>query len=212
MSITIGKELLYLTRSDVEGLNLESSVLELTKNALREHGLKKYEMPAKIGLHPKVNTLMHAMPAWVPAYQACGIKWAECFPDNYKHNLPQTSGVMILNCHETGWPIAIMDAIWVTAKRTAAVTAIACEYLANKNSEVVAMIGAGVQGKEHTELFPKIFPKLKQVKIYDKFPDSAKALQQSRKEKYPNIDWVVSKTFEDAVRESNVIVSAPAIL
>lgn len=212
MSITVGKELLYLTRSDVEGLNLDAQVLELTKNALREHGHKKFEMPAKIGLHPQTNTLMHAMPAWVPKYEACGIKWAECFPENYKFNLPQTSGLMILNCHETGWPIAIMDAIWVTAKRTAAVTAIACEFLANKNSEVVGMIGSGVQGKEHTDLFPKIFPKLKQVKVFDKFPDTAKALVKIRREQYPNIDWVVSEKVEDVVRESNVIVSATAIL
>ncbi len=212
MAVTVGKDLLYLTRADIEGLKLERNVLDLTRNALREHGLKKFEMPAKIGLHPKKDTLMHAMPAWVPEYKACGIKWAECFPDNYKHNLPQTSGLMILNCPETGWPIAIMDAIWVTAKRTAAVTAIACESLAKKDSEVVSMIGAGVQGYEHTDLFPRIFPQLKQVKIYDKFAESAKALQEIRQEKYPNIDWVVATDFENAVREANVVVSATAIL
>lgn len=212
MELKVGNDLLYLTRADVIGLGLENKILELTRNALREHGLKKYEMPAKIGLHPQINSLMHAMPAWVPKYQACGIKWAYCFPDNYKKNLPQTSGLMVMNCPETGWPIAVMDAIWVTAKRTAAVTAIACEYLANKNTEVVSIIGAGVQGTEHTELFPKIFPNLKLVKIYDKFSHASEKLVHLRKEKYSNIQWQVVKTFEEAVRESNVIVSATAIL
>lgn len=169
-------------------------------------------MPPKIGLHPQKDTLMHAMPAWVPKYNACGIKWAECFPNNYKYNLPQTSGLMILNCPETGWPICVMDAIWVTAKRTAAVTAIACQYLANKKTEIVALIGAGVQGHEHANLLPKIFPQLKLVKIYDKFKQSSEKLQNTYKNLYPKIEWRAEESIEKTVRESQVLISATAIL
>ena len=118
-----GKEILYLTQNEVIEAGLQPlDVLERVRIALTEHGTKRCEMPAKIGIHPQENTLMHAMPAWVPGADACGIKWAECFPDNYKKfGLPQTSGLMILNCPESGWPLCILDAIWITAKRTAAV-------------------------------------------------------------------------------------------
>lgn len=212
MALQTGKELLYLTQNDVVGLNLDDDIMDLVENALTEHGLKKYEMPPKIGLHPQKDTLMHAMPAWVPKYNACGIKWAECFPNNYKFNLPQTSGLMILNCSETGWPICIMDAIWVTAKRTAAVTAIACQHLAPKKTEIVAMIGAGVQGHEHSNLFPKIFPHLKLVKVYDKFKESSEKLVNKYKELYPKVEWHAEESIEKTVRDSQVCVSATAIL
>ncbi len=98
-----GKEILYLTQADVAAAGLTpEDMLELVRTALTQHGNKKVEMPAKIGIHPLPDTLMHAMPAWVPAVKACGIKWAECFPDNHKYNLSQTSGLMILNDPQTG--------------------------------------------------------------------------------------------------------------
>jgi len=108
----VGRELLYLTQEDVVGLGLGvDEVLELVRTALVEHGAKRFEMPAKIGLHPLRDTLMHAMPAYVPAARACGLKWASCFPENDKRGLAQTSGVLVLNDPETGWPLALMDAI-----------------------------------------------------------------------------------------------------
>ncbi len=208
-----GKEILYLTQQDVIEIGLSGSeVLELVRTALTEHGHKRCEMPAKIGIHPIKDSLMHAMPAWVPAAQACGIKWAECFPDNYKHDLPQTSGLMVLNCPETGWPICVLDAIWVTAKRTPAVTALACEYLARKDTETVGIIGAGVQGREHVLVLPQVLPKLKRIKITDRFDSVTQKLIQDLQPRVETIELVECKTIEEVVRESLVVVSATAIL
>ena len=125
-----GKEILYITRDEIENMGFtEKELLELVRVALTEHGHKRFEMPAKIGLHPLRDTLMHAMPAFVPKAGACGIKWAYCFPENRKYGLAQTSGLLTLNDIQTGWPIAVMDAIWITAKRTPLVSALAVEKL-----------------------------------------------------------------------------------
>ncbi len=70
-------DVLYLTREDVLAAGIgDDQVIELVRTGLIEHGEKRCEMPAKIGLHPLPDTLMHAMPAHVPAARACGIKWA----------------------------------------------------------------------------------------------------------------------------------------
>ena len=92
-----GKEILYLTQAEVVEVGLTPrDLVELVRVALTEHGSKRCEMPAKIGIHPLEDTLMHAMPAWVPAADACGIKWAECFPENYKRfGLPPIPGFQI---------------------------------------------------------------------------------------------------------------------
>lgn len=56
-----------------------------------------------------------------------------------------------------------MDGEVITAMRTAAVSAIATKYLAEKY-DVLAVLGSGVQATAHTEAFCKMFP-IKKVRI-----------------------------------------------
>ncbi len=78
--LEVGKEILYLTQGDVKNIGLsDGDILSLTEKALAAHGEKRTEMPAKIGLHPLKDTLMHAMPAYLPDHSACGIKRASLF-------------------------------------------------------------------------------------------------------------------------------------
>jgi ornithine cyclodeaminase/alanine dehydrogenase len=206
----VGHELLYLTQDEVVGLGLEDGeVLELVRTALVEHGTKRYEMPAKIGLHPLRDTLMHAMPAHVPAARACGIKWASCFPENDKRGLAQTSGVLVLNDPETGWPLAVMDAIWITARRTPAVSALACEKLARGDSRVLGIIGCGVQGRGHLEVLPRALPGLEEVRLFDARPEVAEALAAAGRD---GLTVRAVETVEEVVRGADVVVSATAIL
>ena len=122
--INIGKEVWYLTQEEVIAAGVtEQDILRLTLADLVAHGRKEYEMPAKIGVHPHQEVFFHAMPAYVPGRLALGMKWIECYPNNPgKFNLPQTTGLLILNDPLSGCPIAIMDCVWITAMRTPAVT------------------------------------------------------------------------------------------
>ena len=53
--------------------------------------------------------------------------------------------MLILNDPETGIPLAVMDCVWITAKRTGAATAVAAKYLARPDSEVTGILGCGFQ-------------------------------------------------------------------
>jgi len=208
--VEAGREVLYLTREEVVGLGLsDAEMIELVRTALVEHGRRRYEMPAKIGLHPLRDTLMHAMPAYVPHARACGIKWASCFPENEQRGLAQTSGLLVLNDPETGWPLAVMDAIWITARRTPAVSALACEKLARADSEVLGIIGCGVQGRGHLELLPRVLPRLREARVFDARPDAAQALARTHRD---GIEVRVAESVEAVVRGADVVVSATAIL
>jgi len=208
-----GREILYLTQSDVVAVHLQArELLDLVRVALTEHGLGQFEMPAKIGLHPEPNSLMHAMPGWVPAAGACGIKWAECFPENHRFGLPQTSGLFILNCPESGFPLCVMDAIWITAKRTPAVSALACEHLAPAAVEQAGVLGAGVQGREHILLLPEVLPSLERIHITDRFDEATDRTVAELQPRLPDVELVPCRSVEDVVRGSRVVVSATAIL
>jgi ornithine cyclodeaminase/alanine dehydrogenase len=209
--VTLGDELLYLTHDNVVQLDLSNGdVLDLVRHALTDHGLGRYEMPPKIGLHPERDTLMHAMPAYVPNARACGIKWASSFPENAHRGLPQTSGLLVLNDHETGWPLAVMDAVWITAKRTPAVSALACERLARPDTEVLGIVGCGVQGAGHLAQLPSVLPRLSEVRLYDALPEVGQALAHAHQD--GGLTVRVSDTIEELVREADVVVTATAIL
>jgi ornithine cyclodeaminase/alanine dehydrogenase len=94
------------------------------------------------------------------------MKWVSGYPENFKRGLPYITGLLILNDTETGVPLAVMDCVWITAQRTGAATAVAAKYLARPDSEVVGILGCGVQGRSNLEALSVVLP-LKRVMAYD---------------------------------------------
>lgn len=171
--LDLGKEILWLTKNECieAGPDIEGT-LELVKKAMIAQGKGEYEMPAKIGIHPYEDVFFHAMPAYVPGNLACGCKWIECFPRNPKeYNLPQTTGLQVMNDIVTGVPIAVMDCTWLTAMRTPAVTALAAQAL-HPHAKTFGMFGCGVQGMNHVRFIAEALEELECIYIYDKFPEA----------------------------------------
>lgn len=210
--LDLGKEILWLTRDECikAGPNVDET-LELVRQAMVAHGKKIYEMPAKIGIHPFSDVFFHAMPAYVPDNLACGIKWIECFPRNPKeYNLPQTTGLLILNDIMTGVPIAVMDSAWLTAMRTPAVTALAAQAL-HPDAKTFGMFGCGVQGTEHVRYIVKTLKDLEKIYIYDTRSENMDKLIEAVKDDV-NIPIIKASCPEEVVRESDVLSSATIIL
>ena len=79
----LGKELLYLTRADVEAVGLAmTEIIAALESAFREKGEGRVEIPAKIGVHSQPDAFIHAMPACIPAQKAVGMKWVAGYPAN----------------------------------------------------------------------------------------------------------------------------------
>ena len=207
-----GKEILYISRHEIEEMNYtRAEIMELVRTALVEHGKKKVEMPPTTGTHPIQNTLHHAMPAFVPAANASGMKWVACFPQNYKFELNQTSALVIMNDIQTGWPLAIMDGTWITAKRGVAVSAFAVERLARKDSTELAILGCGVQGQEHLLALPDVMCNLKKINILDIRRNVAEQLLE-RWKGYRDLEISIAPSIEILTQNSDVVVTATAIL
>ncbi len=209
--LDIGRELVYLTRADCTEVGLtRDDILQLTEDALTAHGRGEYEMPAKIGVHPYEDVFYHAMPAHVPAKSAVGMKWIECYPKNpSRFDLPQTTGLLILNDVESGCPVAIMDATWLTAMRTPAVTVLAAERL-HPGAETFGMFGCGVQGTEHVRFAPRALPGLRRIYVHDAVEAAADRLIETVG---PEIDLPIIKSDEprEVVESCAVLCSATVI-
>jgi ornithine cyclodeaminase/alanine dehydrogenase-like protein (mu-crystallin family) len=163
----LGRQFLYLSEADVSGLGLSiEEIIAALEGMFAEKAAGRVEMPPKPGLHTMPNSFLHAMPAYIPAQKAAGMKWVGGYPENGRLGLPYISGLMILNDVETGVPLALMDATWITAKRTGAATAIAAKYLARTDSHTVGILGCGVQGRSNLEALDATFD-LGAVRAYD---------------------------------------------
>ncbi len=142
-----GKQLLYLSREDVESVGLGMpAVIELLEKAYLEKSQDKVQVPAKPSIYPKTDSFITAMPAYIPSLASAGIKWISGFPENVQRGLPYITGLLILNDVETGLPYAVMDCTWITAQRTGAKTAIAAKYLAARIAMWLGYWRAGSRG------------------------------------------------------------------
>lgn len=157
----------YLSRTDVEHVGLGmAEIVSALDRLFAEKGAGRVEMPPKPGIHPGVDSFLHAMPAWVPGARAAGLKWISAYPDNPSRGLPYVAGLVVLNDPDTGLPIAVMDATWITAKRTGAASAVAARHLARPESSTLGIVACGVQGRSHLEAFATVFA-LDRVVAYD---------------------------------------------
>ena len=122
------QSLLYLSRQDIEDINLPMiKIIDALEAMFVDKGNDKVEMPPKPGIHTEKDSFIHAMPAYIPSLRAAGMKWISGYPSNQAKGLPYITGLLILNDPRTGFPLAVMDATWITAKRTGAATAVAAK-------------------------------------------------------------------------------------
>jgi ornithine cyclodeaminase/alanine dehydrogenase len=89
------------------------------------------------------------MPAYIGGpVDALALKVVTVYPQNpVRHKLPTTIGVLLLNEPASGKPLAVMDAGFMTAVRTGAVSGVATKYLARKFARTVGVFGAGVMAE-----------------------------------------------------------------
>lgn len=204
-------QLLYLSRADVEAAGVTMrEVIDALAVAFHEHGLGHAEMPPKPGVHSRPDAFIHAMPAYIPALHAIGMKWVSGYPGNQQRGLPYITGLLILNDDETGMPLAVMDCTWITAMRTGAATALAASYLARPESEMVGILGCGVQGRTNLEGLVTLFP-VKRVRAYDKTPENAQRYAAEVSARF-GLEVKVVDDPRQAVSGCDMVVTAGPIL
>ena len=200
-------ELLYLSQEDViaTAMNMPETIA-VVEDALREHGLGETENPPKPGVHP-ANSFIHAMPGYLPRKRAAGLKWVSSFSGNTGLGIPPVMGLFILNDVQTGQPLAVMDCRWITAMRTGAVSAVAARYLAAKNSTVVGIIGAGIQGRYNLIALAAALPFLESVRVFDINPRAADGFVAALAGEL-QLQFEIGKSPQDVIEGADIIVTA----
>ena len=199
----------YLSRADVEAVRLTGAeVIEILAAAFRAKLDGAVEMPPKIGVHPRDDAFIHAMPAYLSSTDAVGIKWVAGYPDNHRLGLPYIHGLFVLSEAATGRPVAVMDATWITEVRTAAASMLGIRALAERPVEAVGIIGCGRQGHVHVELARQAFPTLRRATLLDRDPERAEALAAA----HPELELRVEESADEVGPGADVVITTAAIV
>ena len=203
---------LYLQQEDViacGGLDMPEVIAAVERvYALHERGqCIEPEAPLISWNGPQGRRIL-AHPAWVGGeVNVAGIKWIPSNPENpRKRGMPRASAIIILNDPETGYPLAVMDGTIVSAARTGAATGVGAKYLARRDSEKVAIIGAGPISRPQIMALHVVLPALKEVSIFDLDAGRAQKLADEMQRLYKT-NFTVAPSAEASVRGADVVVT-----
>lgn len=90
------------------------------------------------------------------------VSWVEANKDK---GLPDLNGIIVVYSDETGIPLGVLEASYITGMRTGAAGAVGAKYLARKDSETLLIAGAGNQAYFQVLAMVSAFPKLKRILI-----------------------------------------------
>jgi alanine dehydrogenase len=197
---------LLLRRSDVERLLSLRDCIDAVEKIFRLQGEGKVPAPGILGVRAPGGGL-HVKAGLLPGDRNYLVaKLNANFPGNDAHfGLPTIQGVIAVFDAANGVPLAILDSIDITIKRTAAASAVAAKYLARKESSVATICGCGQQGRAQLRAVLLVLP-LTKIYVFDV---NKRAAINFRNELSPElkVDIELVHDLPSAIQKSDVCIT-----
>lgn len=146
------------------------------------------------------------MPAWIEG-SYLGIKTVCVFPSNVENGIPALHATYTLYDAKTGVPLAQIDGNEITARRTAAASALAASYLARKSAKTLLVVGAGRIGSLLADAYSAAFA-LARVIVWNIRSETARTLVTQLGAKGYAAE--LAEDLEAAVRAADIVSCATA--
>lgn len=194
---------LIINRSECEKILTIDRCIPAMKNVLRGISQKQTAVLQRSMIPHKNGNMLANMPASLYSDNVTGAK-VIIFPGPATAKRGTNQGIVPLFNIETGELKAIVDAELITVVRTRATSAVATDYLADKNASTVAILGSGKQGRAHAEAM-MLIRDVKNVYMWDLYFEAAEYACHSLAEKFSGVEFIPCKTAEDAVKNADII-------
>jgi ornithine cyclodeaminase len=204
-------DVLILRHEEVLGALAPDALEQAMAEVLSAHARGEAYMPLRsVMAAPGAAGFMGLMPAWRGGHSAhagavFALKAVNIIAANPSRGLDAHQGTVTLFDGETGVPTAILDGSALTQVRTAAVTAVATRTLARADARVLAILGAGVQGKAHLDALLSVRD-FDSVRVYAPTGSHARELAAGAPAGGPPV--TVAAGAQEAVRGADVVVVA----
>jgi alanine dehydrogenase len=182
--------LLVLSQEDVARLLDVDLLLERLERVFVELSAGRASVPPRVAAFTPQG-LLGAMPGYVDGVLAA--KLVALFPE---HD-PSHQALIAVFDAETGTPRAVMDGTHITAVRTGASSAVATRALAREDARVLAVLGAGVQGRSHLDAVRRV-RRFEEVRVASRTVEHAQALADET-------GVTAVESFEEAARGADVV-------
>ena len=199
------RQTLYIREEQVREMLPLVEAIEAVEAIFRDKAEGQVIMPPKL-IIPLPGGDFRAMPAYLPRQNIAGIKVVNSHPNNRERGLPSVMATLVVVEPETGFPLAVIEATYLTALRTAAAGALGTRTLANPNPRKLAILGAGTQGRFQLLSHKLILPNLEQVCIWSLDEDLAWELKRDL-EPQLGVEIKVCPDPETAVKGANVVIT-----
>src|SRR5712691_9025300 len=152
---------MFLDEEEVRAFLRMDELIPAMADALRDFSMGKVEQPLRLVLPVAEHKGFFGV---MPAYgSVLGAKLVTFYPNN--KGVPTHHAMILLFRPETGEPLVTMDGRLITEMRTAAVSAVATDLLARRDTHVLAILGSGVQARSHLEAL-RIVRKFREVRVW----------------------------------------------
>ena len=196
----------YLSDDDLAALGITpAQIVQAIETAVVQKAQGALWAAPKAAVLPGDGRYMMATLAVSDDPPVVAVKSVMVSPGNKARGLAEINGAIMLLNSATGLLVCVMAANWVTAVRTAGLSAVMARRLANPQARVIAFVGTGVQARAHLDVFAAFFP-LSQVRILgrgqaniDRLTADAEAL------------GLVARAFDDpreALEAADIVVSS----
>jgi len=150
-------------------------------NAIDEIFVKSVVEPVRhhhsIDVPNDLQATLLLMPVWIEG-EYLGVKQVAVFPGNSQRGKPGLNGSYLLSSAITGEPLLQFDADELTARRTAAASALASRYLSRTNSHKLLMIGSGRLARALVDAHFSVRP-IDEIKVWSRNQKSAEKLVET---------------------------------
>lgn len=167
------------------------------------------EMPVRhhhdMAVPGEADATLLLMPAWVPGAYS-GVKIVHVVPGNSDRGLPAVSASYLLSDARTGAALALVDGGELTARRTAAASALAARFLARPDAEDLLMVGTGRLSLNLIGAHCAVRP-IKTVSVWGRSPDKAANVARAAEEAYGVTARAVTE-LETACRMADIVSTA----
>ena len=139
------------------------------------------------------HAAMDIRSGYIKGVQLHGLKMLNNFPENREKGLPPFNGIMMVYDSNTGIPVSVMDASYVTCMRTGAAGALGVDLLARKDAKHLFILGAGKQAPFQIAATLLLRPAIDKVYIADPM--------------FPGVEFVPALDLASAVGDSDAIIT-----
>ena len=196
----------YLSEETLVGLGITTGdVVESIETAIAGSAQSRVWSAPKAVIHTGDGRYMMAALAAGDDPSLLAVKTVVLNPRNSDRGLPQINGLVTMLDSDTGLPVAILDGNWITAVRTAGLSATAARHMARPDSSFAAFIGTGVQARSHLQAFVDMYP-LKGIRVLGRGQANIDQLCEMAEKLH--LSAVVCSSGEEVVEAADLIVSS----